>query len=241
MESPTGRAGRRRGRWLVLAALGLAVVALVIAIADLSTREPDPSKVELEGIGDAQQLFGGIRQAGDRLGPPDAELAIELFDDLQCASCREQFLATVPALVEDLVRPGEARMEYRHYSFSANPEQLGFFGAEAAADQGYGWQYIYLFFRNQAEAERVGLDEDYLRSVAGAIPELDLEQWQAYLDKEGGPDGEIHRTLAPYEELGRDLGIRAEPAAIVSGPNGTRLLQDSPRLVQIQHAVAAVR
>jgi protein-disulfide isomerase len=241
MESATARTGRRRGRWLVLAALGLGVAALIFALADISTQEPDPTRVEIEGIGDAQQLFGGIRQAGDRIGPSDAETAIEIFDDMQCSSCREQFLSTIPALTEEFVRPGDVRMEYRHYSFSANPEQLGFFGAEAAAEQGYAWQYIYLFFRNQDEAERVGLDEDFLRSVAGAIPELDLEEWKDYLDEEGGPDGEIHKTLAPYEELGRDLGIRAEPAAIVSGPGGTRLLQDSPTLAQIEHAVTAVR
>jgi protein-disulfide isomerase len=240
MEPAIARAGHRRGRWLVLAALGLAVVALIAAIADLSTREPDPSKVEIEGIGDAQRLFGGIRQSGDRIGPPDAEVAIEVFDDLQCSPCREQFLSTVPALVEELVRPGELRMEYRHYSFSANPQQLGFFGAEAAAEQGYAWQYAYLFFRSQAEAERLGVDEDFLRSVAGAIPELDLEEWQDYLDEEGGPDGEIRRTLAVYEELGRDLRIRAEPAAIVSGPSGTRILQDSPSLREIRAAVEAV-
>jgi protein-disulfide isomerase len=241
MEAATVEGGRRRGRWWVLALLALAVAALIASIAEISTQRPDNSRVEIDGIGDAQQIFGGVRQDGDRLGPPDAPVAIQLFDDLQCADCSEQFEATVPALVEDLVRPGDARLEYRHYSFATNPEQLGFFGAEAAAEQGYGWQYTYLFFRSQAEAARRGLDEDFLRSVAGAIPELDLERWQDYLDSEGGPGGEIHRILAGYEELGRELGIRAQPAMIVSGPDGTRTLQDSPSLAEIMAAVDAVR
>ena len=51
--------------------------------------------------------------------------------------------------------------------------ELGFYGAEAAAEQGYGWQYTYLFFRNQDEAERFGIDEDFLDSLAGAIEELE--------------------------------------------------------------------
>ena len=63
------------------------------------------------------------------------------------------------ALAERYARPGDVQLLYRHYSNSERPEQLGFFGAEAAAEQGYGWQYIYLFFRGQDEAERVGVDQ----------------------------------------------------------------------------------
>jgi protein-disulfide isomerase len=132
-------------------------------------------------------------------------------------------------------------MEYRHYSFSPSTEELGFFGAEAAADQDYAWPYIYLFFRNQDEAKRVGVSEDFLTAIAGAIPELDVPQWRDYLNREGGAGGQIQDRLARYEKLGTDLSIRAQPAAIVSGPNDTRTLQDSPTLSQITSAIGAVR
>jgi protein-disulfide isomerase len=240
MEAAVMRRSRRRGRWWVLALLSLGVVALVAGIVELSTQKPDRDRVVIAGIGDAQEIFGGVRQDGDRLGSPDASVSMQLFDDMQCSSCREQFLSTVPALVEDYVRPGDLRIEYRHYSFSPLPEELGFLGAEAAADQDYAWPYIYLFFRNQDEAERVGIDEDYLATIAGSIPELDVPEWRDYLQTEGGADGAIGRRLARYEELGANLGIRAQPAAIVSGPGGSRTLQDSPTLAQIEDAIAAV-
>src|SRR5436305_1989969 len=83
----------------------------------------------------------------------------ELFTDMQCSNCRSQFLATVPSLVEGDVRDGKLKLELRHYSVSESPEELGFFGAEAAARQGYGWQYTYLFFQNQDEARRLSVDE----------------------------------------------------------------------------------
>ena len=60
---------------------------------------------------------------------------------------------TIPTLAENYARPGDVKFLYRHYSNSENPIELGFYGAEAAAEQGYGWQYTYLFFRNQDEAE----------------------------------------------------------------------------------------
>ena len=232
---------RRRGRWLVLALLCLGVAGLIGGIAELATQKPEPDKARIAGIGDALEIFGGVRQDGERLGDADAPVSIQLFDDLQCADCREQFLATVPTLVEDYVRPGEAKLEYRHYSFSPLTAELGFFGAEAAAAQDYAWPYIYLFFRNQSEAERIGIDEDFLTAIAGSIPELDVPEWRNYLDDEGGAEGQIRERLDRYEELGSELGIRAQPAAIVSGPGGTRTLQDSPSLAEITAAIAAMR
>ena len=58
-----------------------------------------------------------------------------------------------PELTEDYARAGDVKLLYRHYSNSENPIELGFYGAEAAAEQGYGWQYTYLFFRNQEEVK----------------------------------------------------------------------------------------
>jgi protein-disulfide isomerase len=240
MGAAVAASGRRRGRWVVLVLLVLAVFGVTGGLVELSTQEPDRDRVHITGVGDAQQIFGGVRQDDDRLGSPDAAVSIQVFDDLQCGNCRTQFLSTIPTLVEDYVRPGDVKLEYRHYSFGPRSEQLGFYGAEAAADQDYAWPYIYLFFRSQKEAERVGIDDDFLESVAGSIPELDVPEWRDYLEQEGGPDGRIGERLAGYERLGEDLGIRANPAAIVSGPGGTRTLQDRPSLAQITAAIDAV-
>jgi protein-disulfide isomerase len=230
----------RRGRIWVILALGLALLGLAYALVDISTREADSEVVRVDGISNAQQLFGGVPQEGDRVGSDDAPVAIQVFADLQCGNCREDFLTTIPRLVEDQARPGDAKLLLRHYSVAENPLELGFFGAEAAAEQGYGWQYAYLFFRNQDEAERLGIDEDFMASLAGSIGELDVPEWQEYLDAEGGSDGAIARRLQGYEKLGRDLGIRAGVAMIVSGPGGTRTLQDGPSLAEVEDAIEEV-
>jgi len=230
----------RRGRVWVILALALALLALGYAIVDIATQKAGPAVVHLDGIGEAQEVFGGVPQEGDRLGSSDAPVTIQVFNDLQCSSCRDDFLGTIPALTEKYARPGDVKLLYRHYSNSESPEELGFYGAEAAADQGYGWQYTYLFFRNQDEAKRFGIDQDYLDSVAGGIEELNEPEWLAYLEDEGGPDGAIQRRLRAYEELGRELGIRTGQAAIVSGLNGTRTLQDGPSLAEIEAAIEAV-
>ena len=224
----------------MILALALAFAALAYSLVDISTKEADREVVRVEGISTAQQLFGGVPQEGDRLGSADAPVSIQVFNDLQCGNCRADFLGTIPGLVEHYARPGTAKLLMRHYSVAENPLELGFFGAEAAAQQGYGWQYTYLFFRNQDEAERFGIGDEFMASLAGSIGELNVPEWQEYLDQEGSSGGAIATTLGGYEDLGTKLGIRAGQAMIVSGPNGTRTLQDGPSLGQVERAIEAV-
>jgi hypothetical protein len=230
----------RRGRVWVILALALAAAGLAYGLVQIATRKAGPRVVHVAGISNAQEIFGGVPQEGDRLGSSDAPVSIQLFNDMQCSSCREDFLGTVPALVERYVRPGQVKLLMRHYSVSESPLERGFFGAEAAADQGYGWQYTYLFFRNQGEAERFRVDDEFLASIAGSIEELDVSEWQEYLDHQEGPEGKITRTLEGYEKLGTDLGIRTQVAAIVTGPGGEETLQDGPGLGEIEAAIRAV-
>ncbi len=224
----------------MILALGLALAALGYALVSISTKKADSNVVRVEGIAAAQELFGGIPQEGDRLGSDNAPVSIQVFNDLQCGNCREDFLSTIPGLTERYARPGTAKLLMRHYSVAENPVELGFYGAEAAAQQGYGWQYTYLFFLNQGEAERFGVDNQFMASLAGSIGELNVPEWQEYLDDEGGSGGAIARKLEGYEELGTKLGIRAGQAMIVTGPRGTRTLQDGPTLKQTERAIAAV-
>jgi protein-disulfide isomerase len=231
----------RRGRLWVILLLAVGLFGVGYLVVSVATLKPGDPVVHVAGIGDAQRLFGGVPQEGDRLGSSDAPVTIQVFNDMQCENCRQDFLGTIPALTERYARAGDVKLLYRHYSNSENVAQLGFFGAEAAADQGYGWQYVYLFFRNQAEAGHFGDDQDFLDSIAGGIEELNFPEWEEDLEDNGGPDGAISKRLDSYEALGSDLGIRVRQAAIVSGPGGTETLQDGPTLSQIERAIEAVQ
>jgi protein-disulfide isomerase len=230
----------RRGRFFVAALLALGLFALGYAIVEISTREAGDEVVHVAGISDAQGLFGGVPQEGDRLGSSDAPVTVQVFNDLQCSSCRDDFLGTIPELAERYARPGDVQFLYRHYSNSESPQELGFYGAEAAAQQGYGWQYTYLFFRNQDEAGKFGVDQGFLASIAGGVEELDLEEWESDLEANGKPGGAIDQRLEGYESLARDLGIRKGQGMIVNGPHGTRTLQEGPSLAEVEAAIAAV-
>jgi protein-disulfide isomerase len=230
----------RRGRIWVILGLALALTALGYAVVDIATKAPGRDVVRVDGVATAQELFGGVPQEGERLGSADAPVSIQVFADMQGGSCREDFLGTIPALTNKYARPGDAKLLIRHYSVAQNPLELGFFGAEAAAEQGYGWQYTYLFFRNQDEAERFGVGEEFMDSLAGAIGNLNVPEWEEYLEDNSGSGGAIATRLEGYDTLGTDLGIRTRPALIVSGPDGTRTLQDGPPLASVERAIAEV-
>jgi protein-disulfide isomerase len=241
--APAGAGAGARGRWFVIAALAAGVTLLLVAIIDLSTREGGPPRIDVSGENESQALFGGLPQDGDRLGEGEAPVSIQIFNDLSCDNCSDEFLEVIPGLVEQLVRDGEAKLLYRHYSFSVRPVQEGFIAAEAAAEQEYLWQFVYLFFSSQAEAERVGpqgLDE-FLQALASSIDELEPEQWEIDFEEGGGADGEYTRRIEEQDQIARDLKLRDEPSAIVSGPGGTEILQDSPGLDRILEAVEEVQ
>jgi protein-disulfide isomerase len=230
----------RRGRLWVILVFGLGLLALGYAVVQISTQKPDNSIVHVVGVNEAQEIFGGVRQEGDRLGPEDAPVTIQVFNDLQCENCSQAFLSTIPALTEKYARNGDAKLLYRHYSNAETPEELGFYGAEAAAEQGYGWQYTYLFFRNQDEAKRVGVNQDFLASIAASVEELNVPEWEKAMEEATGSGSAISRQLESYEALGRELGIRVGQAMIITGPNGTKTLQDSPKLGEVERAIAEV-
>ena len=230
----------RRGRAWVALILLMAVTGLGYAIVNIATQKPASEVVRVAGIEEAQEIFGGVPQEGDRLGSSDAPVSIQVFADLQCSSCRAAFLGTIPSLTESYARPGTVKFLMRHYSVAENPLELGAFGAEAAARQGYGWQYTYLFFRNQGEAQRFDVSQNFMASLAGSIGELDVPEWEHDLETESGSKGQITKTLEGYDELGTNLGIRTGVAQIVTGPGGTRTLQDGPSLADVERAIGEV-
>src|SRR3954471_21554449 len=233
----------QRGRFWVVVLLLMGLFALSYAIVNIATQKADKGTVHVAGIAEAQELFGGVPQEGDRLGSDDAPVAIQVFNDVQCSSCRDDFLSTIPGLMEKYVRPGDVKLLYRHYSNAETPQELGFYGAEAAADQGYGWQYIYIFFRTQEEAQRFSSERafgDFSKSIAGGVEELDIEEWEQDIEESGGSNGTIKQRLEGYEELGRNLGIRVGQGMVLSGPSGTKTLQEGPSLREVERAITAV-
>jgi protein-disulfide isomerase len=217
--------------WVPRALLVVGAIALASAIVSLSVGEGGPQPAKVGGVNDVQRIFGGIEQEGAYLGPADAETTITVFNDIQCSDCADYEIDTIDPLVEAHARTGDARLEFRHFSLAPNDTTLAAIGSEAAGMQDRQWQYLDTFVRNQDLASG-RVDDQVLREVAEAVPELDVDQWQRDYDSPAS------------EELVRDdamvasqLKLTAEPAVVVAGPGGQRTLLDFPSRDEIERAI----
>ncbi|MFI5121894.1 MAG: DsbA family protein [Vicinamibacteria bacterium] len=214
---------------------GLALVGIAFAIYSISVGTGGPQSATIGGVNDVQRIFGGIPQDAAYLGPQDAETTITVFNDLQCGPCAEFEIDTVDPLVEEYARTGEARMEFRHFSLAPNDTTLAAIAAEAAGVQERQWQYLDTFVRNIDATRTRAIDEQFLREVAEAVPELDPEQWAEDFNSPEAEDRVREDAM-----LAAELELPAEPAVVVSGPGGQRQLIDTPSLAEIEAAVAQV-
>jgi protein-disulfide isomerase len=223
-------------RWVPLLVLGLIGAAILAAIVSISVGEKGPAR-PVEGADAVQRLYGGIEQQGDSLGSPDAPATISIFNDLQCTDCAEYQLETVPRLVENLVREGDARLELRNRPVGQTATTLAAVAAAAAGEQGMEWQFAHLVLLNLDQVRTSGVDDEFLERVAGSVPgpEFDVERWQR--DRE---DPEIEARVESDDELGAELGVAA-PSVVVDGPGGTEQLEDAPSPAEIEQAVEAAR
>jgi protein-disulfide isomerase len=197
--------------------------------------EGGPQSATIGGVNDVQRIFGGIEQEGAYIGPEDAETTITVFNDVQCEPCADFEINTIDPLVEKYARTGDARLEFRHFSLAPNDTTVAAIASEAAGLQERQWQYLDTFVRNLDEARTARIDDEFLREVAEAVPQLEVEEWQTDFD-----DPETAELVRQDAVLAAELKLPAQPAVVVSGPGGQQALIESPSIDDIEAAIDQV-
>ena len=230
---------RRRPRLVGLLALALILGLLGFAIVSLSvgtgTEEND---IQITGSQEVQTLVGGIEQDGARLGNPNAPVTIQVFNDLQCDPCSEWNQQVIVPLISGPVRDGDLQLIWHNFPMTESGFFLGAYAAVAAAKQDDEWQFVQLFFANQEKAKKLGADQDFLNNIARGVGvgNFNVEQWQRDMN-----DEDVQQTLEEDEKLSAERQLPAEPAVVVGGPNGSKQLEETPSLAEVQAAIAEVR
>jgi protein-disulfide isomerase len=228
-------APRRRPRLVGLLVLALILGLLGFAIVSISVGTGTEGQIRITGAEETQSLLGGIQQSGARIGPGDAPVTVQVFNDLQCDPCSNWNRDVVVPLIRGPVRSGQIQMIYHHFPMTESGFGLASFGAVAAAKQDYEWQFIELFFLNQEQAKTGGANQNFLDNVSRAILNFNVEQWQ-----QDQNNADVKQTIEADDKLAADRQLPAQPAVVVGGPNGTRQLIESPSLAQVEAAIAQV-
>jgi protein-disulfide isomerase len=163
-------------------------------------------------------MLAGIPQSGIHLGSPSAPVRLVEFADLQCPFCREYTLQTLPQLVQDYVRSGKVRMEFRDLAFLGKDSVTAGRHAAAAAEQNKLWNFVDVFYFNQGEENSGYVTPSFLHSIDKAAG-VDAAEADAFAASAA--------SLTPIKQanaLGDQLKVSSTPTVFV-GKRGGALQQ----------------
>lgn len=214
----------RRKRLLQMAAgaVFLVVVAVVVVIVAGSSGGSDGSgDTKLEEVAAVEKLLTGIPQEGLVLGKSSAPVELIEFGDLQCPICKEYSEEILPEVIDNKVKSGEAKIDFRNFTIISEESKPAGAAAIAAGEQGLGWSYIELFYRNQGEERSGYVTDEFMTSIAKGAGVKDIAQWNK-VRKEPKTTKEVEATNAEAQKF----GFNGTPSFAIKGPgtNGIELL-----------------
>lgn len=207
--------GERRQRLIKLgsamAFLALVVVAVLIVVSQSQTSGGD---AKLEGVAEVRQLLSGVPQQGMVLGEPSAKTTLLEFGDLQCPVCKGYSEEVLPQLIEGQVARGEAKIEFRNYTIIGPQSAPAGAAAIAAGEQGRGWNFVELFYRNQGIEDSGYVTDNFLTAIARGAGVPDIAKWNH--DRQSGPVGD---EVAEATSQAEALGFSGTPSFAIRGPS----------------------
>ena len=219
VKAPTNtpqHVGPSRTLLLALAGGGAAVIAAVLIIISVAGGGDKSSEPPLVTTGEAQallgdpKLFDGIPQDGLVLGSPAAPVTMVEYADIQCPFCGEFANGALPTLLDEYVRPGKVRLEFRGLYFLGSDSEKALRVVLSAAQQNKAWNMLELLFANQGEENKGWVTDALVRQIGEAVPGLDVAQMLA-----GTDSAAVDALLAKAEEQGRTDGVRGTPSFFV--------------------------
>jgi protein-disulfide isomerase len=123
----------------------------------------------------------------------------------------------MPSLVDNYVRKGKLRMEFRNVSFIGNDSLRAAQMAGAASMQNKLWQYVDLFYLNQGEENTGYVTDPFLARIGRAVRGLDVQRALADRNLPG-----IQRALTEAQTQWQLAGFTGTPSFLL-GPTGGKM------------------
>ena len=206
------RSGRRRSAFLAVG-MGLAIGAALIAASLLSagsgatSAPPTAPTQSLSGVVEVSTMLDGIPQDGTTLGRANAPVTLLEYADLQCPYCAQWAIRALPALVEDYVRAGKLRIEFRGLAFVGPDSDTALRTALAAGRQDRLWHVVELLYANQGAENSGWVTDDLIATLTASVPGLHPEQVAA--DRQSAA---VDAEIAKAQAHARAANVRGTPA-----------------------------
>ncbi len=203
---------------IVVAVVVAAIVVILIATGGGSKKGiPTSSVAKTATVSEVTSLVGGVPQNGNVLGNPKAPVTLVYYGDLECPICKEFTLGALPSIVQQWVRTGKLKIEYRALETATREPEVfktQQVAALAAGKQNKMWNFLELFYHEQGEEDSGYVTESYLQALAQQVPGLNLPQWTS--DRS---DPALAKQVAGDTEAANNAGFTSTPS-FQMGKNG---------------------
>jgi protein-disulfide isomerase len=233
--------GDRRTRLLQLAAggvfLAIIVVVVVIIVAGSGGSSGGGDAGKVEETTQVDQLLKGIPQNGNVLGKASAPVTLIEYGDLQCPVCKEYSEEFLPAIIEKQVKNGEVKIVYRDFIIISEESIPAGEAALAAGEQGKGWSFIELFYRNQGEERSGYVTDEFIEGIAEGAGVPDMKKFN-----EERKSGKFKKKVEATTEQAGTFGFEGTPSFAIEGPhsNGIELLNTPQSVGEFEEAIEEV-
>jgi protein-disulfide isomerase len=209
-------ASDRRTRLLQFGAgaVFVAIVAVAVLIVASAGGGGGGDAKNLEEAGAVDRLLGGIPQKGLALGSPAAKVTVYEYGDLQCPFCKAYSEQVLPPVIEGPVREGKARIVFRNFTIIGPDSVPAGEAALAAGEQGRGWSFVELFYRNQGEENSGYANDEFFTAVARSAGVKSISRWN-----EARRTSEIADAVSKSTEEAKKLGFSGTPSFAIHGPS----------------------
>jgi protein-disulfide isomerase len=196
-----------------------AVALLLVAVVVIASNSDDGKRSSSE----VTEMLAGIPQNGATLGNPDAPVTIIEFGDLRCPACAYFSTEKSPELIKQMVKTGEAKVEFRPWlildqGLTSGQSGLAARAAQAAGEQNKLWEYIETFYANQGPEMENYVTDEFLTEIAEKAGVPDIDQWNA--DRENNAAEYDQQFQENYEFADTEMNFTGTPAFAIVVGNG---------------------
>jgi protein-disulfide isomerase len=215
-EGEGERQDRRKRLLQIGSAAVFLVVAVVLVLIVISANESSGGDSNLEDVALVKRDLKGIPQNGLTLGEPGAKVTLLEFGDLQCPVCKGFSEEIVPEVIDSKVRSGEAKIDFRNFTIISQESIPAAAAAIAAGEQGRGWNFVELFYRNQGVEASGYVTDEFLTEIARDAGVPDIAKWN-----EDRKSAAVLNRVRDETAEAKQLGLTGTPSFVVTGPGAS--------------------
>lgn len=215
-------------------AVFLVIVAVVVLIVVNSGGNSGGNASNIEHQAETQKAIGGIPQNKLVLGKASAPTTLLMYGDLQCPICKEYIEGILPEIIETEVKDGKVKLIYRDFIIINEESIPAGEAALSAGEQGKGWTFLELFYRNQGQERSGYVTDEFLESIAKAAGVPNIAKWN-----EERKSGKFKKAVETTSEQARKFGFSGTPSFAIEGPGseGLELLSTPETVGEFEEAI----